>query len=457
MQRNRSDGTHDAIARTGLAIALILVAAAPAVAAEEPVLTLERAIAIALEHNRELEAADARQGAAAAGLDEARAERLPRLGLAAAVQRTDNPVLVFSNLLGQESFSAENFALDRLNQPDPLSNWQTRLTVTQPLWTGGRIGSAVGAAELQRDAADAGREAARQQVIHAVVEAYTAAVLADHQLDVARGSLATSRAHVEWVRDLWQGGLVVESDVLQAEVRTSEIEELVIRAESGVEIARAALNLTLGRDLATPVALPADVELEPPASEVDLDALLAGARDRRPDLRAARQLAGAAGRRVDLERAGRRPEIGLEASWEANAEDFFGADGDNWALTVGFRLDLFDGHRRRARVERADHQRREAAARATLLGESVGLEVRRAASELEAAGKRLEQSARAVALAERGLAIVEDRYREGLTVLTELLDAQDALTRARLRRLGARRDLLLARATLDLATGATGY
>ncbi len=438
------------IAATGLAVVLLL--ASPAVA--EEVLSLDRSIAIALEHNRELQAADARSGAAAAGVDEARAERLPRLGLDAAFQRTDNPVLVFSNLLSQESFAAENFGLDRLNQPDPLSNWKTRLSVTQPLWTGGRIGSAIGAAEMRLEAADSGREAARQQVIHRVIESYTAAVLANREAAVAKDSLETAGAHVEWVRDLWHSGLVVESDVLQAEVRVSEIEELVIRAESGVEIARAALNLAMGRDLATPVALPADVDLAGSAEDLDLEALTKMAVDQRPDLRAAHQLSAVAERQVDLERAGRLPEVGLEASWEANAEDFFGADGDNWAVTVGFRFDLFDGHRRRAKVRRADHQLREAEARAQLFAESVGLEVRRAASELDAARQRLEQSARGVTLAERSLEIIEDRYREGLTVLTELLDAENALTRARLRQLGARRDVLLARATLDLATGA---
>ncbi|RMH19257.1 MAG: hypothetical protein D6696_11150, partial [Acidobacteria bacterium] len=80
-------------------------------------------------------------------------------------------------------------------------------------------------------------------------------------------------------------------------------------------------------------------------------------------------------------------------------------------------------------------------------------EVRRAAAELAAARARLAQGERAVALAERSLAIVRDRYREGLTVLSELLDAENALTRARLRRLAARRDLLLGRAALKLATG----
>ena len=83
----------------------------------------------------------------------------------------------------------------------------------------------------------------------------------------------------------------------------------------------------------------------------------------------------------------------------------------------------------------------------------IALEVRRAAGELAAARQRLEQGRIGVALAERSLAIVADRYREGLTAVTELLDAETALSHARLRHLTARRDLLLARASLDLATG----
>ena len=432
-----------------------LLAAACPLAAQPQALTLERAIEIAVDGNRELKAADARLEAAAAVAEEARAERLPRLDLAAQIQATDNPVLVFSNLLGQANFQQQNFALDELNQPDPLNNWKTRLAVTQPLWTAGRIRHAVGAAELAHDAAGSEREARRQRVVHRVIEAYTAAVLAGRELEVTRQSLETAGAHVKLVSDLRRGGLVVESDVLQAEVRESEVRELVIRAESGVEITRAALNLALGRDLATPVVLPQDLELEPRAGGAASDpaALVARALDRRPDLAAARRLTAAAGRRLDLERAARRPVVGLEGSWEANAEDFFGADGDNWTLAVGFEVNLFDGHRRRSRARRADAERREAAERAALLAESIGLEVRRVASELRAAEARREQAELSVALAERSHGIVEDRYREGLTVLTELLDAETALTRARLRQLAAGRDVLLARATLDLATG----
>ena len=56
-------------------------------------------------------------------------------------------------------------------------------------------------------------------------------------------------------------------------------------------------------------------------------------------------------------------------------------------------------------------------------------------------------------LAGNSLAMVQDRYKEGLTTLVELMETETALTSARTREVQARRDLLLADATLKLAIG----
>ena len=47
----------------------------------------------------------------------------------------------------------------------------------------------------------------------------------------------------------------------------------------------------------------------------------------------------------------------------------------------------------------------------------------------------------------------DDRYREGLTTLVELLDAETALTRARTREVATLRDLAMSEAALRLAVG----
>ena len=131
--------------RSFLLILLLLplgVADARAVGQPEPApeqgeLTLEEAVARAVDASHRLGAATSLVSAAEAGRSEAAAARLPRLELSQDFQRTTNPVYVFGNLLRQESFAEENFELDSLNSPEALSNFSTRVSLFQPVWTGG--------------------------------------------------------------------------------------------------------------------------------------------------------------------------------------------------------------------------------------------------------------------------------------------------------------------------------
>lgn len=435
---------------------LVLLVAGSLASLQQPEtsLRLDDAIRIALANNHRLGISQAAVAEAEAVVEEAEASRLPRLEVAGGLQRTDNPVQVFGNLLRQGRFAQENFALDSLNEPAPLDNYNARLSVSQELWSSGRRAGAIAAAAAGHAAAASQYGRTRQEVIYQVIDAYGAAVVAALELEVAHEALETARAHVGLAEDLFAGGLTVESDLLQARVRESEVQESLIRAESGVEVTRAALNLAMGRPLATAMVLPAQLE---PVSGVGqapaLAPLIERATAQRRDLAAARSRSQAARAGVRVARAGRLPEIGLEGNLETNSEDFFDTQGENWSLMLGLRLRPFDGFATRARVRQARQRQLGAERRAALLEQSIALEVRQAFWARRSAAQRLAEAGLAVELAERSLAIVEDRYREGLTTLPELLDAQIALTRGRLREVAARRDLLVSRAGLDLATG----
>jgi outer membrane protein TolC len=417
-----------------------------------PPLSLKEAVEIALAGNHRIGAAEAGARAAEAGLDEARSRRWPRVDLTETYSRTTNPVYVFSNKLGQEAFGPADFDPDRLNDPDALNNWRSEARVELPLWTAGRIGNAVEAAGHSRDAADSDRERTRQEVIFQVVDAYTGAVLARSHLAVAREALETARAHTKIVSDLKEAGLVVQSDLLQARVRETEMEEAVILAEAGVAVSDSAINLALGRDLDTPFTLPKDLNVAREAG-VSLAELESHAASNRPDLKRAESRVLAAERMERVEQGGYLPELGLTGMYEANAEDFIGSDGSNWSVFVGLKWTAFDGRGTRARVQKAREQAEQARRMRSLLGQSAGLEIRQAWHDLEAARKRIDRAGRAAEMSRESLRIVQDRYREGLTTLVELLDAQTRLTEARMREVAATRDAILASARLDLAAG----
>ena len=72
---------------------------------------------------------------------------------------------------------------------------------------------------------------------------------------------------------------------------------------------------------------------------------------------------------------------------------------------------------------------------------------------LDAAAARLETTVRAVVQAQESLQIAQDRYAEGLALLTQVLDAESALTGARQRRVAAATDYQVAVAALARARG----
>ena len=84
---------------------------------------------------------------------------------------------------------------------------------------------------------------------------------------------------------------------------------------------------------------------------------------------------------------------------------------------------------------------------------AVTFETRQAQLNLDEAQARRATTGQAVAQAEESVQITKDRYANGLALLTQLLDAETALTAARQRRAAAATDLLIAQATLDHALG----
>src|SRR3954451_23213602 len=117
--------------RRALAL-LILVAPLPA----QETLTLRQAVDLALRSNPLVAAADAGEKEAEARFHQARSGYMPRVQFSESLQRSNNPVFVFTSLLTQRQFSEGNFAIGSLNHPSALNNYQSQVMVEQVLFDG---------------------------------------------------------------------------------------------------------------------------------------------------------------------------------------------------------------------------------------------------------------------------------------------------------------------------------
>lgn len=411
--------------------------------------TLEQAVAVARARHPLLGAVRAGIRVGQGDWQEAKSLNRPKGTLYGTYGYTNNPVYAFMAKLNQRQFSAADFQLDNLNHPDAISDWQGRAEVLWPLLTGGRQ-------PAREDMAYAGLQAARfdaarseHDIVRAVTEAYYGCLLARAVAGVMDDTVRTARGHADQVAALNREGVTLDSDLLRLKVYLADTEQQRAARRADADSATAWLAYAMGMD--QPVA--AAGELIPPERPADkLDACVHAAFNQRQDLRAAaaRQRQAEAG--IRAVEADFMPQAGLTASYQVDTERWSNY-GDSWMGGVQVSLPVFDGGRRFGQMESAIGRSEQARLLRLDLENRVRAQVKEAWLKAQAAQERLAVTGQAESQAVENQRLVDHQYREDVAGVTDLLDADMALTVARLSRRQATHDLLVERARLHWAVG----
>jgi outer membrane protein TolC len=406
------------------------VAASAQQEAQPTSLTLQQAVAIALEKNPLRKAAIADTKVASAGIREARSSLLPHLSFTETATRGDDPVYVFGSRLRQQRFTTADFALNSLNTPLPVGDFTTRFGGTWNLFDSFATWHGVNQARQMNEAAGHQLERTDQEIVFRVISSYYGVLLAAKQLEVAEQSAKTTRSIMDRSQARFDSGLVVESDLLMAKVRMAERQQEVIRDTNTLEEARAELNTAVGMPVESPFQLTeglAERALPIPAlQDVEKQALT-----NRPDLKSIASEQAAQRQSVAIAKSSFGPRVNAFADWEMdNPTLLAGGGGNNWLTGIEVQFDIFQGGAKRAELSRQRALEDKVAAMKQAASDAVRLEVRRAYYETDANRQQIEVARAAIAQAQESLRINQDRYDSGLTTITDLLSAEEAARRS---------------------------
>lgn len=437
--------------RRFLPVVLLAIAAVRNAAAGE--LTMTEAIESALANNLAVQSAAERAQGAAERARQARGYRLPQLDLSEIYSYTDNPAEVFAFQLNQERFSFEDFVTTDPNTPDPLSTFITRLELMLPIYTGGQLGTRVDQADHMATAEELRWQHAQQQVAFDTVTAFTNLAKAREQVGLLTSARATTARHVELASSYAGQGLILQAEVLKAQVFLAEMDELLVQAGNGARLAEAALNFTMGTDQNIPREL-APLE-PPPATPGELDDWRMAAVERRRDLEAARRELEAGRLEEKTAKPWYLPEVAASARYDLYDDTIFGSHGGSGSVMAFARLDLYSGGRESAGREAARHDAAAGGYDIRRFEEGVKLEVQQAWHDLRTAEARLATAANSLQAAREALRVREHRFTQGLDKMIDLLDAETTAREAELRELVARYDVSLSSYRLLFTSGAS--
>jgi outer membrane protein TolC len=418
----------------------------------QPALTLEDAVRTTVRQHPEVQVRTSETRAAEARIVRARSGYLPKVNYSESFARSDNPVFVFSSLLTQRQFTEENFAIDRLNRPDFLNNFQSMVTVEQTIYDWGGTGAQVRSAELFRNVSKETQRRTEMHLIARTVRAYYGALLARATLDSARAAMKSAEADLARAESFRRAGMSTDADVLSIRVHLAGVREGEIRRSYDLRVAMAALNEVLGLPLETEYSLV--TPLTPAKTDAETAARFeAAAAENRPELKQAALAGDIAQQQRTEARSALLPQFGVRGVFEADRQRFANKGGANWLFGASIRWSLFDGNAARARISEAEAAQEAARARQREAAAGVQLEVQRAWADYRSADERIAVTSAAVAQAEESLRITKNRYEAGLSTVTDLLRTETALLDTRTRRLAAIHDQRIAAAQLELAAG----
>lgn len=348
--------------------------------------------------------------------------------------------------LGQNPFGGfGNLGFGAANQ------YQLGLSLSQNVFTGGRIRSQIAAARAGRRAAEVTLASERAQAALTVAQAYFDAALSERLAAIAELSLRQSDAVVSQVQLARDVGRTSEFELLRARVARDNQRPVLVQRQSEREISLLRLRQLLDLRLDAPIQLatPVDdtaavyVAIAPMRTAEVTDP------DSRAPVRAARAGVDAGQASLRAVRAQRLPAVTLTSNYGRVAFPASGFPGnndfrENWTIGLAAQVPLFTGGRQRGEEMAARGSLEESRARLEQIRELAALDIRVQETALAQARGAWEASAGTAELAQRAFAIAQVRYREGISTQLELDDARLLLEQAEVNRATAARNLQLA-------------
>lgn len=430
-------------------------------------LTLEEAVRTAMKNNPDLESARLEVKKSDARVLEAWGYAMPSVDLSSNfVHLIDKPVSYFPDYI---LYPLAKIMDSTVRNPKPVGalvrvpgsfspdySASASLNFKQIIFNGA-VFVGVGAAHVYTHLARDLYQGKYLETITKVRKAYYQTLLAREAMELMRSSLKNAEDNLKNVQLLQKQGIVSDYDELRASVGVENLSPAVIQSENNYFLALDNLRNMVGLPVHENIILDGELKFE----AVD-DTIAAQAEslvlESNPSLAAVKRQIELNGAAVNAERSNYLPTIVMFGSYSYSAiKDRFNFSTNDFykssQIGLSFSLSLFQGLQTYARVEQAQLEQRKSEEQKNNVERNLRTGALAVQNSLKQARKRVAAQNRTVEMAERGYKIVTTRFLANSATQLEVNDAQLALTQAKVNRIQAIYDYLVASVDLDQLIG----
>ncbi len=423
---------------------VIIMLMSPKLAAQQAEsLSLEEALQYAETQNYDIRIAEAEVDAAKAQFSQSNAVFLPEIGVEGTAVQTTDPISAFGIKLRQQSITAADFNPDLLNNPDAISNFNTRLFVNQPLFNLDRFFERSAASSMFESAAKKA-ESVKYYQQFMVKEHYYRIILLKEKRNVIQNGLKLAKAIEKQSQDYFDEGIINKAELLEAQVLSRRTEEELLRTENEIRNTIDEFATLIGQDLSYDLRLTTALNADGSISTEGIDDELNNSA-----LEALALQMGATEASLKSSRFKFVPRLNLFGAYEFNDDQLLGLNNDNYTIGASLRWDIFKGGRQIYEVKQKQAQLRSMQFRYDQESEKLANRIRKTERSVDEAAKRIDLNRLSAEQAEEDFKIRSNRYEQGLEKTSDLLRSETQMVEQQLMLLQARYEYIVHIATLE--------
>ncbi|HSM62455.1 MAG TPA: TolC family protein [Gillisia sp.] len=417
-------------------------------------LTLQESIELGLKNSKDLKISQSKLKSSDAKVSEVNSMFLPQLKFMANYTRLSDNVPPFQV---ETPFSPFPIKISET----VLDNYNLKLSLQQPLFTGFRLSSSKKAAEYNLNADESEYSKEMNNAAMNIHNAFWNYYRTQEVRDLMAKSLKQIENHLKDTKNFLENGLVTQNDYLKLQVQYSNTKLQLIEAENNAEVARAVFNKALGLPLDASTEISAD-NLEIQTSEYDFEELIKEAKASRDEIESLAFRYKAAEENITSVKAGWFPSIYLTGNYyysnpNIRFQPLREEWNDTWDVGVTLSWDIWDWGMTSYRTTQAEELSIQTQTSLEKLNDNIEVEVFQSYLNIIKSKEKVDVSRLSLEQAFENYRITSEKYNEQLATSTDLIDAEVAELQAATNLTSSLIEYNLAKVRLEKSVGRKIY
>ena len=417
-------------------------------------LTLNESLEIGMKNSKDLKISYSKLMSASAQVTSATSQLLPQLGFSASYMR-------LSNVPPFEVSFPPIVTKPIVISPTILDNYNLKVNLQQPLFTGFRLTSLRSAAKSNYEAVNSDYQNEMNETAFKIQNAFWNYYKAQLNDSVIAENLNQIKQHLDDTKNFLANGQATKNDYLKLEVQYSSTQLQRIEADNNLDIARMAFNQAIN----LPLEEQTQIKVEAPDVKIvdyKIDDLQNEAKNERNELKAIQYRVEASNDNLRASNSAWFPSIYLVGDYyynKPNSRYFPAVDEfkNTWDLGVSLSWTIWNWGYTSSQSTIAEQNKIQAETSLSQLKDAVEIEVYQNYLTFRRAYDKVNVSKLGVEQANENYRITQEKYNTQTASSTDLIDSETALLQAETNYNNSLVDYEVAKVRLEKSTGKKIY